>query len=488
MSRPLAPAMSAFRPIWRRNFSASTSKSAINKLCPSANEAVKDMKGSSTVLVGGFGFSGVPLTLINALRDRPEVTDLTVVSNNAGMPGVGLGQLLETKQITKMIASFIGENKVFEKMYLSGDLSLELTPQGTIAEKCAAAAAGVPAFYTPAAFGTIVQTGELPVRYNKDGTVAEMSKPKETRVFNGKEFVLEESIYGDYALVKVHKADRLGNCQFRKSMNNFNEAMAKNAKVTIVEADHIVEVGEIEAEDVHLPGIYVDAVIQSTESKQFDKITYAKDPSELIAGGNGDATARRERIVRRAAKEFKDGMYVNLGIGIPLIAPSYLPEGVEEDPDLINPGKETVTLNPGASVFGSHESFGMIRAGKIDLTMLGALQVSQFGDLANFMLPGKVKGVGGAMDLVANPEKTKVVVTMEHTDKKGNAKILPECSFPLTGPRCVSTIITDLAVFDVSPTEGLTLIEHAEGVSVEEIRSKTTAPFKVSADLKPMQL
>ncbi|KAJ6005433.1 succinyl-coa alpha-ketoacid-CoA transferase [Penicillium sp. IBT 35674x] len=508
MSRPLAPVMSVFRPIWRRNFSASTSKSAINKLCASANEAVKEMKGSSTVLVGGFGFAGVPLSLINAVRDRPEIKDLTVVSNNAGMPGVGLGQLLETRQISKMIASFIGENKLFEKMYLGGDLALELTPQGTIAEKCAAAAAGVPAFYTPAAFGTIVQTGELPVRYNKDGTVAEMSKPKETRVFNGKEFILEESIYGDYALVKAHKADRLGNCQFRMSQNNFNESMGKNAKYTIVEADHIVEVGEISPENIHLQGIYVDAVIQSTEEKQFDKIVYAKDPSEMLATGNSEATARRERIVKRAAKEFKDGMYVNLGIGVPLLAPAYLPPGVEvvlqaengilglgdypkpgqEDPDLINPGKETVTLNPGASLFGSQESFGMIRAGKIDLTMLGALQVSQYGDLANFMLPGKVKGVGGAMDLVANPEKTKVVVTMEHTDKKGNPKILPTCTFPLTGPRCVSTIITDLAVFDCSPTEGLTLIEHAEGVTVEEITSKTAAPFKVSPDLKPMQL
>lgn len=338
--------------------------------------------------------------------------------------------------------------------------------------------------------------------------MAEKSKPKETRVFNGKEYLLEESIFGDYALVKAHKADKLGNCQFRKSMNNFNEAMGKNAKFTIVEADEIVEVGEIDPENIHLQGIYVDAVIKSTEKKQIEKVTYAKDPSEMLAAGSGDATARRERIVKRAAKEFKDGMYVNLGIGIPLIAPSYLPEGVEvvlqaengilglggypqpgqEDPDLINPGKETVTLGRGASLFGSHESFGMIRAGKIDLTMLGALQVSQYGDLANFMLPGKVKGIGGAMDLVANPEKTKVVVTMEHTDKKGNPKILADCTFPLTGPRCVSTIITDLAVFDVSTTEGLTLIEHAEGVTVEEIRSKTAAPFKVSEDLKPMQL
>ncbi|KAJ0422494.1 CoA-transferase family III domain-containing protein [Aspergillus carlsbadensis] len=505
MARPIPAVVRPFA-VWRRQFSASCTRPAVDKRCNSASEAIKDVKGPATVLVGGFGFSGVPNTLINAVRDRPDIKDLTVVSNNAGMPGAGLGQLLESGQISKMIASFIGENKVFEKMYLSGDLSLELTPQGTIAEKCAAGAAGVPAFYTPAAYGTIVQTGELPVRYNKDGTVAEYSKPKETREFNGKAYILEESIFGDYALIKADKADKLGNCQFRKAQNNFNEAMAKNAKYTIVEADHIVEVGEIAPEEIHLQAIYVNKVIQSTEKKQIEKLTFAKDPSEMLQAGSGEATARRERIVKRAAKEFRDGMYVNLGIGMPLIAPSYLPEGVEvflqaengilglggypqpgeEDPDLINPGKETVTLSKGASIFGSHESFGMIRAGRIDLTMLGALQVSQYGDLANFMLPGKVKGVGGAMDLVANPEKTKVIVTMEHTDKKGNPKILSQCSFPLTGPHCVSKIITDLAVFEVSTTEGLTLVEHAEGVSVDEIRSKTEAPFKVAADLKPM--
>ncbi|KAL4922768.1 CoA-transferase family III domain-containing protein [Aspergillus aurantiobrunneus] len=505
MARPVPAVVRPFA-VWRRQFSASCFRPAVDKRCDSATEAIKDMKGSSTVLVGGFGFSGVPNALINAVRDRPDIKDLTIVSNNAGMPGAGLGQLLETGQISKMIASFIGENKVFEKMYLSGDLSLELTPQGSIAEKCAAGAAGVPAFYTPAAYGTIVQTGELPVRYNKDGTVAEYSKPKETREFNGKGYILEEAIFGDYALIKADKADKLGNCQFRKAQNNFNEAMAKNAKYTVVEADHIVEVGELRPEEIHLQAIYVNKVIQSTEKKQIEKLTFAKDPSEMLQAGSGDATARRERIVKRAAKEFQDGMYVNLGIGMPLIAPSYLPEGVEvflqaengilglggypkpgeEDPDLINPGKETVTLGKGASLFGSHESFGMIRAGRIDLTMLGALQVSQYGDLANFMLPGKVKGVGGAMDLVANPEKTKVIVTMEHTDKKGNPKILSQCSFPLTGPRCVSKIITDLAVFDVSTTDGLTLIEYADGVTVDEIRSKTEAPFKVAAELKPM--
>ncbi|KAL6703754.1 hypothetical protein ACN47E_009135 [Coniothyrium glycines] len=495
-----------------RLFSGSSHRAAINKIVSSAQEAIKDMRADTTLLVGGFGFSGVPNTLINALRDRSDLKNFTVVSNNAGMPGVGLGQLLETKQIGTMVASYIGDNKVFEQMYLKGQLSLQLTPQGTIAEKCAAGAAGVPAFYTPAAYGTIVQTGELPVRYNTDGTVAQMAPPKETREFNGKQYVMEEAIFGDYAFVKVAKADRLGNCQFRKAQNNFNEAMGKNAKLTIVEADEIVEDGVIAPEDIHLQGIYVKRVIQSTEGKKIERLVHWKTPEEqkkaLLEGGSTEASQKRERIIKRAAQELKDGMYVNLGIGMPLAAPAFLPEGTEivlesengilgmgrypkpgeEDPDLINAGKETVTLIKGASTFGSHESFGMIRSGRIDVAMLGAMQVNQYGDLANFMLPGKVKGIGGAMDLVANPTQTKVVITMEHTDKKGNPKILNNCTFPLTGQKCVSTIITDLAVFDVNRTEGLTLTEHAKGVSVDEIRSKTEAPFKVAENLREMSV
>ncbi|KAF8860197.1 succinyl-CoA:3-ketoacid-coenzyme A transferase 1 [Acephala macrosclerotiorum] len=489
----------------RRAFSQSMVQRAINKLVPSAKEAISDMKGSTTVLVGGFGFSGVPNTLINALRDRPDLKDFTVVSNNAGMPGVGLGQLLETRQISKMIASFIGENNVFEKMYISGQLALELTPQGTMAEKVAAGAKGVPAFYTPAAVGTIIQTGEIPILFNPDGTIALMSKPKEIREFNGKSYVMEESIFGDYAFVKVHKADRMGNCTFRKAQNNFNECMGKNARTTIVEADEIVEVGEIPSENVHLQGVYVSKVIKSTEPKKIEKSTFKKSAEELERSV-GAAESSRERIIKRAAKEFTDGMVVNLGIGMPLITLAFLEPGIEvvlqgengilgmggypvpgeEDPDLINPGKETVTLAPGASLFGSHESFGMIRAGRVDLTMLGALQVGMYGDLANFMLPGKVKGIGGAMDLVANPEKTKVVVAMDHTDKKGNPKILKQCTFPLTGQKCVSRIITELAVFDVGHLEGLTLIEVADGVTVDEVKAKTEAPFKVADDLKIM--
>lgn len=466
------------------------------------------MKSDSTLLCGGFGLCGVPDTLINEVKSNPSITGLTAVSNNAGVVGSGLGLLLESKQVKKMIASYVGENKVLEQMYLHGELELELTPQGTLAERCRAGGAGIPAFFTPAAFGTVVQTGELALRHKQDGSVAQYSTPRDVKVFDGKSYVMEESIKGDYAFIKAYKADRLGNVQFRFSAQNFNGAMARNAKVTIVEAEHIVEVGSIEPNAVHVPGIYVDRVIQSTSPKNIEKVVNAKDEQQNPAAslGSGDAASKRERIVRRAAKEFKNGMYANLGIGMPMLAPSFVDASVEvqlqsengilglgpypkaglEDPDLINAGKETVTLAPGASCFGSEESFGMIRAGRINLTILGAMQVSARGDLANWMLPGKVKGFGGAMDLVSNPEKTKVVVTMEHTDKKGRPKILKQCEFPLTGKACVSRIITDLCVFDVDFTEGLTLIELADGVTVEEVRSKTGADFKEAAEIKPM--
>lgn len=493
-------------------------RSEINKVIPSAADAIKDLKANSTLLSGGFGLCGVPDTLLNAVEARPDITGLTVISSNPGTDTVGLGRLIGKGQVKRMVSSYLGENKTLERKFLAGEIELELVPQGTLAERCRAGGAGIPAFYTPTAYGTAVQTGELPLKYNTDGTVALLSKPREVRQFDGRSYIMERAITGDYAFVKAWRADKLGNSQFRFSAQNFNGVMGRSGKVTIVEAEEIVD--EIEPASIHLPGIYVTSVIKSLTPKPIERLMFAKEKVEDGAPATTVTTTQvskapapsqqalmiRERIVRRATKELKDGMHVNLGIGMPMLASNFVdpsitvfmhsengilglgpyPRKGQEDPDIINAGKETVTLTKGASVFGSDESFGMVRGGRLDLTILGAMQVSQYGDLASWTLPGKVKGMGGAMDLVCNPTQMKVIVTMAHTDKKGNPKILPSCVFPLTGKACVSKIITELCVFEIDFTKGLTLVELADGVTVEEIRQKTAAAFNVADVIKPM--
>jgi len=285
--------------------------------------------------------------------------------------------------------------------------------------------------------------------------------------------------------------------------------MARSARLTIVEAEEIVPVGSLDPNHIHLPGIFVDRVVPATSEKQIEITVLRNDTKGAEAAlGKADAKARRERIVKRAAKELKDGDYVNLGIGMPAMATTFIEPGTvihmqsengilgmgpyptkeEVDGDIVNAGKETVTLLPGASCFDSTESFAMIRGGHVDVSMLGAMEVSAGGDLANYMIPGKmVKGMGGAMDLVSNPSNTRIIVLTDHTDKHGKPKVVEECSLPLTGKAVVSRIITELAVFDVDLINGgLTLIEHAAGVTVDEIKAKTGAGIKVSPDLKEM--
>ncbi|KAH7058667.1 succinyl-CoA:3-ketoacid-coenzyme A transferas-like protein [Macrophomina phaseolina] len=521
-ARPLAaplPVTVRYTRIEKRGFkkdaapsSATSSKAppvtrGASKLYASADDAIADLKSGSIVLSAGFGVCGIAQTIIEAIarRGRDSLHSLTAVSNNAGAGDYGLALLAKSGQVNRLILSYLGANKHLEKEYLSGNIAVELTPQGTIAERLRAGGAGIPAFYTATGVNTLVQSGGIPVRLGQGGKeVLEPGRKRETRAFGGRDYILEEAIKGDVAILRAWRVDEAGNCQFRYTTKTFAPLMAKAASVAIVEAEEIVPVGSIEPDNVHLPGIFVDRIVPATAEKSVEVRKVRQ-----VGGDGPKLDPKRERIARRTAKELKPGYYVNLGVGIPTLAPSFLdpetkvwiqsengllgmgpyPTEDEVDPDLINAGKETVTLVPGASTFDSAESFGMIRGGHVDVSVLGALQVSASGDLANYMIPGKTfKGMGGAIDLVSNPDITKIIVATEHVAKDGSSKVVQECKLPLTGARVVSTIITDLCVFEVDRTNGgLELTEIAPGVSIEELQSKTDAKFKVAEKLKTME-
>ena len=228
----------------------------MNKVVANAAEALADVVANNqTVAVGGFGLCGIPEALIDALKDT-GVTGLTCISNNAGVDGFGLGKLLETKQIKKMIASYVGENKEFERQYLNGELEVGLTPQGTLAEKLRSGGAGIPAFFTQTGVGTLIAEG------------------KEVRDFDGRPHILEMSLTADIALVKAYKADKAGNLVFRKTARNFNPECAMAGKFTIAEVEQVVEIGEIDPDDIHLPGIYINRVVlNATPKKQIEQLT-----------------------------------------------------------------------------------------------------------------------------------------------------------------------------------------------------------------------
>jgi 3-oxoacid CoA-transferase subunit A len=248
----------------------------MDKVVASAAEAVKDIPNGASIAVGGFGLNGVPYNLIEALIAQ-GATDLSVVSNNCGVDGWGLGVLLGAKRIRRTISSYVGENKEFERQYLNGELEVELTPQGTLAERLRAGGAGIPAFYTPAGVGTQVADGGLPWRYDAQGNIALASPKKETRVFNGQEYVLEEGIVTDFALLRASVGDRQGNLIFHKATRNFNPLCGMAGRVTIAEVEELVEPGEIDPEHVHLPGIFVQrVVVVGTAGKRIERVTTRK--------------------------------------------------------------------------------------------------------------------------------------------------------------------------------------------------------------------
>jgi 3-oxoacid CoA-transferase subunit A len=246
----------------------------VDKVMASAAEAVADVASGCTIAVGGFGLCGIPSVLIDALLEQ-GADELEAVSNNCGVDEWGLGRLLFAKRIRRMVSSYVGENKEFARQYLSGELEVELTPQGTLAERMRAGGSGIPAFYTATGVGTQVAEGGLPWKYSADGSVEVASPAKEVRGFSTaegeKEFVLEQAIVADFALVRAWKGDRHGNLVYRESAQNFNPLAAMCGRTTIAEVEHLVEPGEIDPEQVHTPGVYVQRVVALTPEQAGDK-------------------------------------------------------------------------------------------------------------------------------------------------------------------------------------------------------------------------
>lgn len=480
--------------------------SSPTKVFPTVLAALEGLEDGMTVLFGGFGVCGVPEKLIAGVLEKGTKA-ITAVGTDCCVEDYGLGLLINSGQVTKLIAGYVGYQDRIVEYLENGQLELHLTPLGTLAEKLRAGGAGIPAFYTPTGYGTVVQHGKFPTKYRADGSriIEAYSQPKEVRTINNRNYVFEESIVGDFALIKAWKADKAGNVVFRATARNTNPDSAKAGKIAIVEVEEIVEIGELAPDDIHLPGIYVDRIVLGKDYlKPIENLRLSDPNTSPFEEINTGEIPIRDRIAKRAAQELKNGMYVNLGIGIPTVVSNYIPKGMhvvlqaengllgigpypssgQQDPDLVNAGTETVTYLSDSSIFCSSDSFAMIRGGHIDMALLGCLEVSSNGNFASWIIPGKaIKGMGGAMDLVSGCKK--IIITTSHTDKHGKSKIVPKCTLPLTGESVVDMIITELAVFEVDRygKEEMVLIEISDGVTLDEIREKTAAPFKVSPNL-----
>ncbi|HEY7655619.1 MAG TPA: 3-oxoacid CoA-transferase [Burkholderiales bacterium] len=462
----------------------------MDKVIASPAQAIADIQDGASIAIAGFSVAHrFATSLILALREK-GTRELTLVCNSLGDPGATRGQILaENNQVKRLIAAFSvrpGTPTASEAQIAAGEMEIELVPQGILVERCRAGGAGIPAFYSPTSVGTDLVHG------------------REIREFDGKPHVLERAIRVDYAFLRGHRADRLGNVQFRGGSQNFNPAFAKAARVAIVEVDEIVEPGGIPPELVDLPGIFVSRVVKTTQ--KFDLWRRPeRRPSDQPRLYNGKPGLTRAGIAKNAARLVKDGSYVNLGVGIPTMVSNYLVdrdvilhaengvlgyghmmrEGDDVDPDIYNAAGQYVALKPGASFFDSVTSFEMARGGRIDTVILGAYEVDQTASVANWSTAdAKRGGIGGAMDLLSG--KGDLVIVMEHTDSKGRPKLRKRCTYPLTGKGCVTFVVTDLALLRWDGRR-FVLDEVAPGFTPQEVAALTEMEIAVAPDVRTMK-
>ncbi|MCB9794654.1 MAG: 3-oxoacid CoA-transferase subunit B [Alphaproteobacteria bacterium] len=435
-----------------------------------AAEAARRVRDGDVLLAGGFGMTGNPVHLLHALAET-GTRGLTYVGNNVGEAGLGGGRLLRNGQLSRAIGSYLTSNREAVAAAQAGTLEVRLLPQGSLAEALRAGGAGLGGFYTPTGHGTAIHAGD------------------DTRDIGGVPHVFVEAIRGDVAFIRAWKADAAGNLVYRRTEQNFNRAMATAARLVIAEVEEILPVGALDPDQIHTPGLYVDALVQAHTTLE------ELGSSASVAASRVEPSAKRLAMARRVLQELRPGDVVNLGIGIPtLVADLLRPEhgvtlhtengmlGVGPAPESggamqhpVNAGKVPVTALPGASYFDSAESFGMIRGGHVDVAVMGGLQVDARGDLANWAVPGRpLLGVGGAMDLATGAGR--LIVTMTHVSREGAPKLVPRCTLPLTARGKVQVVITDKAVFRVRGG-ALRLIELMPGATLEEVRALTTAPF-----------
>lgn len=462
----------------------------MNKIFPSPEAAVADIPDGATIAIASFGVGhSNPGSLVVALKNH-GASDLRIVGNSLGAGGEYRAEMLvENKQVSRLILSFSarpGMPSITEEQVASGAVKLEMVPQGILVERLRAAGAGLPAFYSPVTVGTKLAEG------------------KESREFSGREYVLEHALPVDYALLRGFRADASGNVEFRGSSTHFNPAFAKAAKVAIVEVDHIVEVGEISPERVGVPGIFVSRVVLSTKKPAGAKGGLGRRAPDSRREYLGKPALSRLELTRRAAALLPKGGYVNLGSGLPTLVASHvvdgeitlhaengalgydlLGEGKLPDYDFFDAAGNFITMRPGGSVFDSVVSFEVARGGRLSAVLLGAYQVAQNGDVANWSVPGQVGGgIGGAMDLIAGG--SRLIIIMEHSDSKGRPKLVRSCSYPVSARGRADVIVTDLALF-VRQGDRFVVEEIAPGFNPEDIMQLTEMDLLFADNLRVMR-